>query len=342
MNLSRAAGFSPYDSTYPLNNRRPSGAPNILTNNGLFGVSTRSGPTQHPFQRHITSRKSDPFARVIPGALTRRSQDALGGEQGRLVSTAKSPLTPAANLPMTLRNRTQPPILSNNRPHVLQGAYWEDNCTHFEPKDPVSNDTWRPSNLQCSTSASSCTNNMAEKLSFATKDILIRNRARVIRASYLHENAKFEGDLSKYLEKKDTRQVPDKVVDLLLGFINTESYNNDDLVDEVTLNILATSVGARSVVDHSLSRLKNIKAKDVATADMAKIAAMVLMCSKADKGLTAWLKKTMEADERALFMKMWSTREYRDIVSERPEVDIALRRLMEVIGAPKDDGYRNL
>ena len=152
------------------------------------------------------------------------------------------------------------------------------------PQSPA--DPWRPDTLPCSTNSSSCGASRVGSYMYDTKDIVIRGKARVIRQSYLHESPKFEGELSKYLGSKSKEQIPERVVDLLLDFINSNVYVNHDVMDEVTLNILAFNVGCRSVCDFSLKRLKD-EVKDLGTLEQwGKVTATILMCAKVDGGLT--------------------------------------------------------
>lgn len=148
----------------------------------------------------------------------------------------------------------------------------------------------------------------------------------------------------KYVDKKDKDSVPDKVIDLLITFINVDFYDNDDIVDEVTLCILATNVGAKSVVDRALERLGMLKGgvRDIAPLEAGRVAAMIVMSGKVDKGLTEWLKKVLEKDDLALAHEMYRCREWEGVIRERPEVDIEVRRLLGLVDGPKEGIYRSL
>ena len=227
--------------------------------------------------------------------------------------------------------------LASHRPYVCK----DETCRHSWNKDVVYNDQWRPDHLFCTKTANSCTRNVAGSYTNAITDIVVRDKARIIRSSYLHENPKFVADLNKYIDKKDEDTIPDKVVDLLINFINTDSYENSDIVDEVTLCILASSVGAKSVVDKSLERLKILKGvSDIAPHEAAQMTPMILTGGSVDKGLMGWLKKVLGNDDRLLGEEMYRTREFQKVLSDKPEIDLAVRRLLEFTEEPKDGSYR--
>jgi len=156
-----------------------------------------------------------------------------------------------------------------------------------------------------------------EEFDFKTKDITIRGKARPIRASYLAEASKFEADLTKYLEKKKEDAVPDRVIDMLFSYINRESYTNTNLFDEVTLNILAHNVGAKSVVAYSLDRLKKYDG-DVGLQELTYIIASIVMSGKVDSGLKEWLKKYLKNDDRV--NHLFYSGPWRSILLDRPEM----------------------
>lgn len=207
---------------------------------------------------------------------------------------------------------------------------------------PIASDSWRPDGLPCSTNSTSCHASKAAVYKYETKDIVIRGKAKVLRQSYLNESPKFEGELVKYLDKKTKEQIPDRVVEMLIDFINVESYENFDLIDEVTLNILASNVGCRSVVDYSLNRLKGVK--DVESVEqLGHITATILLSLKVDSGLTAWLKKLLEKDGGTHVRSLLHNREFRStVLVDRPEVEIEVFRLLGDLPKPKDDKFRSL
>jgi hypothetical protein len=92
--------------------------------------------------------------------------------------------------------------------------------------------------------------------SYNTRDVIIRGKSRKIRASYLMEAGKFEADVVKYMDKKPEDVVPDRVIEMLVDYINHEGYTCRDLLDEVTLNILASNTGSKSAGDCSLGHVK--------------------------------------------------------------------------------------
>jgi hypothetical protein len=226
--------------------------------------------------------------------------------------------------------------LFGQRPHIYNDFDWRRPDRDLD-LDRNYTSVWRKANLPCSTSSSSCHTNKAGGYTYATKDIVVRGQARVIRASYLSENTKFEADLMKYLDKKDTSHVPERVVDMLISFINEDSYDCRNALDEVTLNILAHNVGAKSVVDVSLKKLKDVR---VELDELGSITATILLSNKVDKNLTAWLKKCLERDGN--WGKLDRLRGFTSVVEERPELYTEVERLLEFRKTPRDTGFRSL
>jgi hypothetical protein len=160
-----------------------------------------------------------------------------------------------------------------------------------------------------------------------------------VRASYLTEAPKFEADLLKYLEKKKDDIVPDHVIDMLISFINTEDYSNNSPLDEVTLNILASNVGAKSAVDFSLGRLKRVT-NELRTQELTSIVGTVVMSSKVDKGLKEWLKKLlMNVDTH---YRLTNNHYWQSLIMNRPEVETEMMRLTGQLPEAEDEGFRLL
>jgi hypothetical protein len=180
--------------------------------------------------------------------------------------------------------------------------------------------------------------NSKQDFDFKTKDVTIRGKARAVRASYLAEAGKFEGDFVKFMEKKKEEDVPDRVVDMLVSYINRETYTNDNVLDEVTLNIVASNVGAKSAGDYSLGRLKKCN-WDIHPVELCHIVKLVTQSSKVDDGLTNWLKKYLETDERYWYLEV--SEPYRRLQETRPEVVADIQRML---GLRRDanDGFRDL
>jgi hypothetical protein len=196
---------------------------------------------------------------------------------------------------------------------------------------------------RCSCSHSCCdkaNSSSKEEFDLKTKDITIRGKARPIRASYLTEASKFEADLTKYLEKKKEDTIPDAVIDMLFSFINREQYTNNSLIDEVTLNILAHNVGAKSAAAYSLDRLKKYNL-EVGGQELTNIIASVVISSKVDSGLKEWLKKYLKNDDRFLHLRRTS-RYWWSMVDGRPEVEMETLRLLGEIPEASDEGIRIL
>lgn len=162
---------------------------------------------------------------------------------------------------------------------------------------------------------------------FKTKDVTIRGKARAIKASYLTDTGKFEADLTKYMEKKSEEEIPDRIVDMLISFINRDRYENNSLVDEVKLNILASNVGAKSAVDYSLSRLKESGLNE-GSDNICKIISLITMSGKVDGGLKKWLEKELKADDRWLYEELNRDFKFLRLCEDLPEAVVELQRMM--------------
>ncbi len=174
---------------------------------------------------------------------------------------------------------------------------------------------------------------------FKLKDVTVRGKARAVRASFLIEAPKFEADLVKYMDKKKEDDVPEEVVDMLISWINTENYKNSNPFDEVTLHILASNVGCKSVLEQSIARLKTMQSSLVPD-ELVKIIGTIFLSSRVDGGLKKWLVKLLK--ERNLWKGLYTITKFNAMVMERPEVEAELVRELGVISQPDDEGLRTL
>jgi hypothetical protein len=162
---------------------------------------------------------------------------------------------------------------------------------------------------------------------FKTKDIAVRGKTYTTRASYLAEASKFEADLIKYVDKKSQETIPDHVINMLISFINFESYINDSMLDEVTLNVLASNISAKSAFEHSLANLKNHVDVDISDKMLCEICATVLCSDRVDDKLKDWLKEYMtKVPERQVYLG--DSQEWQEMRVEMPEVEARLRELL--------------
>ncbi|KAF4634544.1 hypothetical protein G7Y89_g3567 [Cudoniella acicularis] len=188
-----------------------------------------------------------------------------------------------------------------------------------------------------SSSSSSSNSNNKSDFDFKTKDISVRGKVYTVRASYLSEAPKFEADLVKYMDKKKEEVLPSRVLEMLISFINRETYKNNSPLDEVTLNILAHNVGAKSVVEYSLGRLKM---DEVGTQEMTDIVAAILCSDKVAEGLKEWLKKHLGDRERE--WKLMGSRSWTGLVFDHPEVEARLQVLLGIRRKEEEGDYRIL
>lgn len=191
-------------------------------------------------------------------------------------------------------------------------------------------------------------NRQADNTRVKMKDVTIRGKARPVRASYLTEAPKFEADIVKYMEKKKESDVPDRVVDLLLQFINREHYDNSNLLDEVTICILASNVGAKSALEHSVGRLKKLEEDIHLRIDpnnIVDIIGCILLSSKVDAKVTDWLKNFLgQLGEKMDLREIFYSRKYLELDEEHPEVYVAVSQMMgwRVSGDRVDKKFRQL
>ncbi len=118
---------------------------------------------------------------------------------------------------------------------------------------------------------------------------MVRGKGLAVRSSYLVENVKFEDGLCKYMEKKSQEEVPDKCVEMVISFINRETYKNSCLTDEVIVNVIASNAGAKSAQEYSLDRLKKWDLERVGQKEVGELIALVMCSGKVEDGLRQWL-----------------------------------------------------
>lgn len=170
------------------------------------------------------------------------------------------------------------------------------------------------------------------------KDIVVRGRAYSIRASYLLDQPKFEKELAMVMEKKSEEEVPNRVVNMLFAFINQEKYCNFDPLDEVTLCILANNIGAKSVVEHSLSQMKKIE-DYVEEANITKIIITIMLSSKVPAKLVAWLQKYLKEEDR--WVSVYSIPDFHFKVKvDRPGLFLDVERLLNHLPEEDKEGLR--
>jgi hypothetical protein len=198
---------------------------------------------------------------------------------------------------------------------------WRERLYHEHQGHPGNGCSCRRS---CGESSNS---NSKSNFNFKTKDITIRGKARAVRASYLTEATKFESELTKYMEKKTEDEVPERVVDMLISFINREEYSNSDVLDEVILNILASNVGAKSTVDYSLSRIKDCGFPPNGRL-ICGVITLITQSGKVDDGLKKWLEKELKAKECELYWALIDDEHFHKLWSERPEVVVEVQRMV--------------
>ena len=170
---------------------------------------------------------------------------------------------------------------------------------------------------------------------FKTKDITVRGKSYAVRKSFLADSNKFEADLIKYVDKKKEEQLPSNVVGMLIQFINEEDCSYKTVLDLVLLNVLASSLGCKSVVEHSLRDLKKIDHDNrVAGDELTNICVAVMLSGKVDSGLEEWLKKFLRSDGKAEYLHR--SYHYRAVLESHPQLNV---KLLELLGEkPKQDG----
>ena len=131
-----------------------------------------------------------------------------------------------------------------------------------------------------------------KEASFERKYVALRGKAYKIRKSFLADMDRFESDLVKFVDKKSEEELPGRVIQLLIDFINKETSDSKAIVDLVDLNILASNLGYNSAVQGSLQSLKDIDiGNGVGRHNLTRICATVTLSDKVDDGLKSWLKR---------------------------------------------------
>lgn len=191
----------------------------------------------------------------------------------------------------------------------------------------------------CGCGGRSSHTNSEDKFSFKTKDICVRGKAYKVRSSYLAEAPKFESDLIKYLDKKTEEVVPQRVVRMLVDFINYDDYDHEGgLLDEAKLNILASNVNAKSVIDFSLDFLKHNIDFDVQAEDLCDIVTTVMMSDGVSDGLKEWLKKYLTPAQR--LERLFYNEAYAELMLDHPEVETKLEILLGVRRKEEEGKYK--
>jgi hypothetical protein len=186
----------------------------------------------------------------------------------------------------------------------------------------------------------SCNSTKASDFDFPTKDIAVRGKTYSVRQSYLNEASKFEADLQKYVDKKAKEVLPNRVIEMLISFINREWYENDSALDEVTMNVLTTNVNAKSAFEHSLKRLQKFDG-EIDPFEMSEICATILCSDKVNDKLKEWLKKYMlKVPER--IDVLGCSQKWAELHSEMPEVAARLAELLGMKQPPVDENHRIL
>jgi hypothetical protein len=167
---------------------------------------------------------------------------------------------------------------------------------------------------------------LKKEYKFKTKDITVRGKSYAIRKSYISEAPKFEADLIKFVDKKKETELSDDIVEMLVDFINEEGCQAGTILDFVMLNILATSLGAKSAVEYSLNQIKKFEIDyPMRATELADICCAVMLSNKVDTGLEEWLKKYLKYDRR--IDDLARSARYQEIVQDHPE----LRKKLEVL-----------
>ncbi|KAM3083796.1 hypothetical protein ACMFMF_001160 [Clarireedia jacksonii] len=188
---------------------------------------------------------------------------------------------------------------------------------------------------------SSSSSSSSSKYSFPTKDIVIRGKTYACRKSFLTDMPKFEDSLVKTVSQKKEELIPSSVIDSLFSCINEEKCPSSNPHDLVTLNILASGLGIKSVMEKSLAQLKTSVANTIIQGAMlTQIVVTVMMSSKVDDGVRDWLK--MYVRGWGLLEELESWPDYRRAVDAHPEIHTGLYELLGLRKPVGDEGYRIL
>lgn len=164
-----------------------------------------------------------------------------------------------------------------------------------------------------------------------TKDVAIRGKNYPIRQSFLSDNEKFEATIVKTADKKSSEALPEKIIQLMVDFINDEEYINANLADEVHLYIFAAMCNVKSLMKHSIERMKDDRTFDpVARGEVVDICCMVCVPPESDDKLKEWLKKTFDKEfgyeNMDLQIQDWD--EFQDACIDHPQLHRVLADLL--------------
>lgn len=139
--------------------------------------------------------------------------------------------------------------------------------------------------------------------------------------------SKFESELVKFVDKKTEEEVPERIVKLLVDFINEESCDTKSALDLVGLNILASNLGAKSAVENSLRELKKFEFDYRMSVDeLTRICGAITMSGRVDRGLEIWLKKFIQETEALCLLQR--SQSFRALLYNHPEVEARLEKIM--------------
>lgn len=171
------------------------------------------------------------------------------------------------------------------------------------------------------------------------KSISVRGNSFLVRQSYLAENHTFEKELLKYVSGKEEADISSKLVRELIEYINTERLQTKDVEDLVTLNILASSIGAKSAVGASLARLKKVVGDDnqIGIAKLAEICWTIVQSAEVDGELKKWLKGYLTAWDGEAWYDLMESEEAMWLL-EWPAVINALDLLVGSVEEPERKG----
>ncbi|KAB8296049.1 hypothetical protein EYC80_008857 [Monilinia laxa] len=191
-----------------------------------------------------------------------------------------------------------------------------------------------------SSSSSGGGSSSKKEYDFPTKDIVIRGKTYACRKSFLADQGKFEDSLVKMMEKKKEDEIPNAVLDSLFSCINEEKVlGSASAHDLVTLNVLSSSLGVKSVMEKSLAQLKKQCADNIVSGStLTGIVVTVMMSSKVDEALREWLKKYIKG--WGLWEELQSFAMYIRCVEDHPEIHTGLLELLGLRRKADGEGWR--
>lgn len=142
------------------------------------------------------------------------------------------------------------------------------------------------------------------------------------------------------MEKKKEDEIPPAVLDCLFSCINEEQVlASASAHDLVTLNVLASSLGVKSVMEKSLAQLKKQCADNIVSGStLTGIVVTVMMSSKVDDALREWLKKYIKG--WGLWEELQSFAMYIRCVEDHPEIHTGLLELLGLRRKADGEGWR--